>query len=118
MTQPLNEDVLPVGNVADIGASSTFDVAVTVRRASIVKGVVVNSVPAIDAINTFEIEINGAVTSPVTLCLGSAAAGANTGEFVGAGRRLEVNPGDRIEVTCDGANTNTGLAYASVVLGR
>jgi hypothetical protein len=118
MPLDLNEEIVQAGTVASLTTPGDFDVDVVVKEASIVKGVVVHTVDLTDAVDVFSIEVNGAATSPVTVCNGTNGVAANRGEFIGASRRLEVSPGDRITVVNGGQSTGVAAAFAAVVLVR
>ncbi len=113
---PLNEHCLQLGEIANITTPNVdFSIPVTMTEPSIIKGIVIHTEVLTDAIDIWKLRVNGADVSPSVTFSGTDGLAANSGEFIAASSRLELLPGDRVELRSGGQSTS-GKVYAALVI--
>lgn len=113
---PLGEHCLQLGEIANITTPNVdFSIPVTMTEPSIIKGIVIHTEVLTDAVDIWKLRVNGADVSPSVTFRGTDGLAANSGEFIAASSRLELLPGDRVELRSGGQSTS-GKVYAALVI--
>lgn len=111
-----NEMVVQAGRVANLTTPGDYDIPVTIGEPCYLKGIMFHTKSLTDAVDVLTLKVNGTPSSVV--CNGRSGIAANSGEFLGASTRLDLLPGDKVEVTNGGQSTGGAAAFCALVLGR
>jgi len=114
---PMNESCTSVGKAVIQTPGINLSDMMVVTEPSIVKGIVIHTDVTTDAIDIWKLRINGYIPSNEVRFPGTNGLAANTGEFIPASRRVEVIPGDRLQLLQGGESSGPGTVHASLVIG-
>lgn len=119
MSRSANEFYIPMGTIADYGASGPFSQKYACQEKMKVVGVVIHHQDAADGstVTNWELWVNGTFTT--LIFGGNLDAAADTGEFFGLVGSYELQEGDLVHIESDGGDGGTTpKAFCTLVLKR
>jgi hypothetical protein len=117
MASSMNDMFFPAGTCSIQTNAQQFDRLVVPEDCELV-GFWLNLSGAGDAMTTFDLMVNNALSSPVVKYRTPASYPSITGIYIGADKRLELAQGTVISLRSDGNQVAAVIGYASYVLRR